>query len=94
MKDDDSAMTLQALGSWRGIVDWYDVRKGYGFLKPTVQGVLPPNCPLSQQDVFVHQEAILGDEGAFRKLRRNQTVAFEVILKDDGRLGATSVQLV
>lgn len=51
----------------RGIVKWFNVTKGYGFIGRR-QG---------EEDVFVHFSAIEMD--GFRKLKEGQRVEFEVL---------------
>ena len=52
----------------RGVVKWFDARKGYGFI------VHPDGGP----DIFVHYTQILQEEG-FRLLRTGQRVEFELL---------------
>jgi CspA family cold shock protein len=54
-----------------GVVKWFDVKKGYGFIKRE-----------EGSDVFVHYSSIQGDE--FRKLEEGQTVSFIVSETDKG----------
>ena len=49
-----------------GVVKWFNVEKGYGFITPDDGG----------KDCFVHFSAIQG--GGFRKLEEGQKVEFEV----------------
>ena len=62
-----------------GVVKWFDVKKGYGFIKRE-----------EGSDVFVHYSSIQGDE--FRKLEEGQTVSFIVSETDKG-LQAQDVSL-
>jgi len=62
-----------------GIVKWFNVAKGFGFLSPHDAG---------DEDVFVHFSSITGD--GFKKLIRGQKVNFELETGDKG-LHATSV---
>ena len=55
----------------RGIVKWFDSRKGYGFIAQD-----------SGQEVFVHHSAILAS--GYKKLREGEKVVFEVIEGDKG----------
>jgi len=45
---------------------WFDVKKGYGFIRS--EGV----------DVFVHYSKIIAEPGEFRLLNENDTVEFEL----------------
>ena len=49
-----------------GVVKWFNVEKGYGFITPDDGG----------KDCFVHFSAIQG--GGFRKLEEGQKVEFEI----------------
>ena len=62
-----------------GIVKWFNVAKGFGFISPHDAG---------DEDVFVHFSSIQGD--GFKKLIRGQTVTFELDGGDKG-LHATQV---
>jgi CspA family cold shock protein len=62
-----------------GVVKWFDVKKGYGFIKRE-----------EGSDVFVHYSSIQGDE--FRKLEEGQQVSFIVSETDKG-LQAQDVSL-
>ncbi len=54
-----------------GVVKWFDVKKGYGFIKGD-----------EGNDVFVHYSSIQGDD--FRKLEEGQKVTFVVSETDKG----------
>ena len=54
-----------------GVVKWFDVKKGYGFIKRE-----------EGNDVFVHYSSIQGDE--FRKLEEGQKVTFVVSETEKG----------
>jgi CspA family cold shock protein len=54
-----------------GVVKWFDVKKGYGFIKRE-----------EGSDVFVHYSSIQGDD--FRKLEEGQLVSFIVSETDKG----------
>lgn len=60
-------------GMMRGRVLWFDIGKGYGFIKPD-EGV----------DVFVHYSKILAEPGEFRALQENDLVEFEIFEADRG----------
>ena len=54
-----------------GVVKWFDVKKGFGFIKRE-----------EGSDVFVHYSSIQGDD--FRKLEEGQQVSFIVSETDKG----------
>ncbi|MEE9119239.1 MAG: cold shock domain-containing protein [Calditrichia bacterium] len=62
-----------------GVVKWFDVKKGFGFIKRE-----------EGSDVFVHYSSIQGDD--FRKLEEGQQVSFIVSETDKG-LQAQEVSL-
>jgi cold shock protein len=55
----------------RGVVRWFSLEKGYGFIAPEDGG----------EDVFVRYSSVVGD--GFRQLVDGQRVTYE--LSDDGR---------
>ena len=54
-----------------GVVKWFDVKKGFGFITRE-----------EGSDVFVHYSSIQGDD--FRKLEEGQKVSFVVSETDKG----------
>jgi len=68
-----------------GIVKWFDVKKGYGFL------VSPEVTDDSDkpQDIFVHYSKI--EMEGFKKLEAGETVTFTVVRDDSGRPQAENV---
>ena len=62
-----------------GVVKWFDVKKGYGFIKRE-----------EGSDEFVHYSSIQGDD--FRKLEEGQQVSFIVSETEKG-LQAQDVSL-
>lgn len=54
-----------------GVVKWFDVKKGFGFIKRE-----------EGNDVFVHYSSIQGDE--FRKLEEGQKVTFVISETEKG----------
>lgn len=71
----------------KGRVIWFDVKKGYGFVKRS-----------SGSDVFVHYSKIIAEAGEFRVLHEGDEVEFEVFLADRGggrsRPQAKNVKLI
>lgn len=65
----------------KGIVKWFDVRKGFGFVSDE-DGV----------DYFVHFSEIQGE--GFKRLREGETVTFNPAEDDKGREIATVVTVV
>lgn len=63
----------------RGIVKWFDAKKGYGFIVGPQEG----------RDIFVHYTHIQGD--GFRSLRDGEQVDYELAESDKG-LQARSVR--
>lgn len=63
----------------RGIVKWFDDKRGYGFITGE-DGV----------DTYVHFTAILGD--GYRTLKHNWRVEYEVVEAEDGRPEAREVR--
>jgi len=49
----------------KGVVKWFDTKKGYGFIEQT-----------GGDDVFVHYSGITGD--GFKSLRAGEEVEFEI----------------
>ena len=70
-------------GMPRGVVKWFDTKKGFGFIETRPQP--------GDKDVFVHFSDIEG--GGFRNLEEGQHVEFEVITNDRG-LVARKVRVV
>lgn len=56
----------------RGIVKWFDAKKGYGFIVGAQEG----------RDIFVHYTHILGE--GFRSLRDGEQVDYELAESDKG----------
>jgi CspA family cold shock protein len=56
----------------RGIVKWFDAKKGFGFIVGPQEG----------RDIFVHYTHILGD--GFRSLRDGEQVDYELAESDKG----------
>lgn len=72
-----------------GRVDWFNVKKGFGFIK-----VLDDNDEnFKDMTIFCHQSNISPvDDSTFRKLFPGEYVSFEMTSKDDGKSEATNVR--
>jgi len=68
-----------------GVVKWFDVKKGYGFL------VSPEavDADGQSQDVFVHYSKI--EMEGFKKLEAGEAVTFTMVRDDAGRPQAENV---
>jgi len=55
-----------------GVVKWFDVKKGFGFIQGPPEG----------KDVFVHYSAIQGD--GFKRLRDGETVEYDLTDSERG----------
>jgi CspA family cold shock protein len=64
-----------------GIVKWFNVQKGYGFIAPDGGG----------QDVFVHISAVQGS--GLPELRDGQAVEFQIEAGKNGKTAATNLKL-
>jgi CspA family cold shock protein len=56
----------------RGVVKWFNNKKGYGFLTPESGG----------DDIFIHFSDICGD--GFRSLQEGDTVEYDLIQSEKG----------
>ena len=65
---------LEDRGFMIGRVLWFDVKKGFGFIKS--QG--------SPDDIFAHYSKILAPMGEFRVLEEGDIVEFELFYSDRG----------
>ncbi len=65
----------------KGIVKWFNVSKGFGFIQPEGGG----------KDVFVHVTAVR--EAGLETLEENQEVDFEMVDGRDGRKCAGEIKL-
>lgn len=63
----------------KGVVKWFNVKKGYGFITPDD----------GKDDVFVHYSAIEGT--GYRRLRDGEAVEFE---SEPGRKGEQATKVV
>lgn len=64
----------------KGIVKWFDVKKGYGFIAQD-----------DGEDVFVHYSAIQSD--GFKALEEGQSVEFEIVQGSRGPQAANVVKV-
>jgi CspA family cold shock protein len=64
----------------RGVVKWFNDKKGYGFIQQE-----------SGPDVFVHFSAIQGQ--GFKSLQEGQTVEFEMTTDEKGAKAHSVVKL-
>ncbi len=65
----------------KGIVKWFNVSKGFGFIQPEGGG----------KDVFVHVTAVR--DAGLETLEENQAVEFEMVDGRDGRQCAGEIKL-
>jgi len=77
--DDVEADPDPAFEKRKGVVKWFDPRKGYGFITPDD----------GAEDLFVHQTSILCS--GYRSLRDGEAVEFDTDDSEDGRLRAVQV---
>ena len=64
-----------------GIVKFFDIMKGYGFIKPSQGG----------DDVFVHISSLQGTGMSF--LKENQEVEYS-LMEERGKTKATDIRIV
>ena len=77
---EETSAPEETIATWiEGIVKWYSVQAGYGFIKRKDTG----------ENVFVHATGIIRKKKNFMKPM--QTVIFHVIQEDDERSRATNV---
>jgi len=57
----------------KGIVKWFNSRKGYGFITSEEGG-----------DVFVHFSALKGDKDEYKSLNENDKVEFDIVQGQKG----------
>jgi CspA family cold shock protein len=67
----------------KGVVKWFDKKKGYGFIQD-MENV--------NNSYFVHWSAITGDD-KFKTLNENDKVYFEVGTAPDGKTCAKNVSI-
>ena len=65
----------------KGIVKWFNSRKGYGFIQPENGG----------KDVFVHISKL--EEKGLKKLFEGQQVSYE-LYDDRGRIAAGAIEII
>lgn len=65
----------------KGIVKWFDSRKGYGFIHGE-----------DGTEIYVHFSQISTD--GFRTLKHNWRVEYDIVTPDDGRSEAHNVRII
>ena len=65
----------------KGIVKWFNSRKGYGFIQPENGG----------KDVFVHISKL--EEKGLKKIFEGQHVSYE-LYDDRGRIAAGAIEII
>ena len=65
----------------KGIVKWFNTRKGYGFIQPED----------GSKDIFVHIRA--RERAGLNNLRENQKIAFEAV-ESKGKISAENLSLL
>lgn len=68
-----------------GVVKWFDVKKGFGFLISS-EVVDDDGRP---QDIFIHYTKI--EMEGFKKVEAGETVTFDLVRTDEGRPQAENV---
>jgi len=63
----------------KGIVKWFDNKKGYGFITP--EG--------AEKDIFVHHTAIQGE--GYKTLEEGQAVEFDIV---EGQKGSQAANVI
>lgn len=59
-----------------GVVQWFDTKKGYGFIRPEKGG----------KDIFAHFSGISGD--GYKQLYAGEPVSFEISKNDKGEVAS------
>ena len=80
-KSETPATVDNAAAIHKGVVNWFDAGKGYGFIDSNEGG----------DALFVHHSAIEHGDGYFRKLVSKEEVEFQVETAADGRHRAIHV---
>lgn len=64
-----------------GIVKWFNVKKGFGFIVDDETGV----------DIFVHYSGIVSD--GFKKVTEGEKVSFDIVQTEKGNLAVNVIKL-
>ena len=67
--------------SVRGVVKWFNEKKGYGFITPSYGG----------QDVFMHYSSL--DGKGFKTIQEGQAVSFQVIKGPKGEQAVNVIKI-
>ncbi|MDI9347163.1 MAG: cold-shock protein [Methylacidiphilales bacterium] len=59
----------------KGVVKWFDDKKGFGFIKPDD----------GSEDVFAHYSSIVTDSNGRKSLSEKQKVTFEIVQGPKGK---------
>lgn len=78
-------MSEQELEIFSGVVDWFNVERGYGFITWEKGGV-------KQTDMFCHFSDIL--VSGFKLLKEGQKVSFSIGVNNAGDPKATNVKVI
>jgi cold shock protein len=70
----------------QGIVKWFNIQKGYGFIRP--EGAVGASAP----DVFVHISAI--QRAGLTELKEGQVVEYDAIENRGSRSSAENLRIV
>lgn len=64
-----------------GIVKWFNVKKGFGFIVDDETG----------EDIFVHYSGIVSD--GFKKVTEGEKVSFDIVQTEKGNLAVNVIKL-
>ncbi len=71
---------MRRISMVKGVVKWFNDKKGFGFIKPE-----------DGEDVFVHHTAIQGN--GFKTLSEGQAVEFDIVQGEKGKQAQNVVKL-